>query len=88
MSLHAAKIKHIMSPVIGDADIFLVPDLESGNLLAKQMSILTKALSAGMILGAKVPIVLTSRSDGVQSRIGSCCIAVLMVHANKAITLE
>lgn len=88
MSLQAAKIKHIMSPVIGDTDIFLVPDLESGNLLAKQMNILTKALSAGMILGAKVPIVLTSRSDGVKSRISSCCIAVLMVHAKNSTTID
>jgi phosphate acetyltransferase len=83
LSLHAAQAKHITSPVIGDADIFLVPNLEAGNMLAKQLVLITQALSAGIILGARVPIILTSRSDGVRSRIGSCAIAVLLVHAER-----
>lgn len=81
ISEKAAKTKNIKSSVIGDVDIYLVPNLEAGNLLAKQLAFLTNALCAGMILGAKVPIVLTSRSDGVQSRISSCAIAVMMVNA-------
>lgn len=81
ISKEAAKIKGIFSPVAGDADIFLVPDLESGNMLAKEIILLGNASSAGIILGARVPIILTSRSDGVQSRIGSCALAVLMADA-------
>lgn len=87
-SLQAAQTKHIASPVVGDADIFVVPNLEAGNLLAKQLILITEAISAGIILGAKVPIILTSRSDGVRSRISSCAIAVLMAHANRAGTKE
>lgn len=83
ISLDAAKTKNITSPVIGDVDIFLVPNLEAGNMLSKQMVLLMNAFSAGMILGAKVPIVLTSRADGVRSRIGSCAIAVMMVNAKR-----
>lgn len=83
MSIQAAKTKHINSPVVGDADIFLVPNLEAGNMLAKQLVLVTNAVSAGIILGARVPIILTSRSDGVRSRIGSCAIAVLLAHANR-----
>ncbi len=83
MSLQAAKIKNIKSPVIGDADIFVVPNLEAGNMLAKQLVIVTNAISAGIILGASVPIILTSRADGVRSRIGSCAIAVLLSHENR-----
>ncbi|MBS0289667.1 MAG: bifunctional enoyl-CoA hydratase/phosphate acetyltransferase [Proteobacteria bacterium] len=81
ISARAAETKKIKSKVIGDVDIYLVPNLEAGNMLAKQLAFLTNALSAGLILGAKVPIVLTSRSDGVRSRILSCIIAVLMVNA-------
>ncbi len=66
ISVRAAKAKNIESTVIGDVDIYLVPNLEAGNMLAKQLAFLTGAFSAGMILGAKVPIVLTSRSDGVR----------------------
>lgn len=80
ISIQAAQTKNIHSKVIGDVDIYLVPNLEAGNMLAKQMVFLSNAFSAGMILGAKVPIALTSRSDGVRSRIGSCAIAVMMVH--------
>lgn len=83
ISAQAAKVKKIKSKVIADVDIYLVPNLEAGNMLAKQLAFLTNAFSAGMILGAKVPIVLTSRSDGVKSRISSCAIAVMMVYAKK-----
>lgn len=79
LSIKAAETKHIKSPVIGDVDIFLVPNLEAGNMIAKQLTIVTNAISAGIILGAKVPIILTSRSDGVISRISSCAIAMMMV---------
>lgn len=80
ISIQAAEIKNIESEVVGDVDIYLVPDLEAGNMLAKQMVFLSNAFSAGIILGAQVPIVLTSRADGVRSRIGSCAIAVMMVN--------
>lgn len=83
LSIEAAKTKHIESSVVGDADIFVVPNLEAGNMLAKQLVLITKAISAGIILGAKVPIILTSRSDGVQSRISSCAVANLLVHKTK-----
>ncbi|MFI4938701.1 MAG: bifunctional enoyl-CoA hydratase/phosphate acetyltransferase [Candidatus Berkiellales bacterium] len=83
ISLTAAETKKIKSPVVGDADIFLVPNLEAGNMFAKQLMYFTNTLSAGMILGAKVPIILTSRADGVRSRIGSCALAVMMVAAAK-----
>lgn len=79
LSIKAAETKHIKSPVIGDVDIFVVPNLEAGNMIAKQLTIVTNAISAGIILGAKVPIILTSRSDGVISRISSCAIAMMMV---------
>lgn len=81
LSLHAAEAKKIHSPVVGDVDIFLVPNIEAGNILAKQLILINDAASAGIILGATVPIILTSRSDGVQSRIGSCAVALLMAHA-------
>jgi len=83
LSLHAAQVKNIKSPVIGDVDIFLVPNLEAGNMLAKQLVLITNAISAGIILGASVPIILTSRSDGVRSRVGSCAIASILAHAKR-----
>lgn len=83
LSIQAAKTKNIKSPVIGDVDIFVVPNLEAGNMLAKQLVLLTKAISAGIILGARVPIILTSRADGVQSRISSCAVAVMMAHKKR-----
>lgn len=83
LSLKAAQTKNIKSPVVGDADIFLVPNLEAGNMLAKQLVLITDAISAGIILGASVPIILTSRSDGVRSRVGSCAIAVILAHARR-----
>jgi phosphotransacetylase len=78
ISKDAARIKGINSPVSGDPDILLVPDLESGNILAKQLSFLANADSAGIVLGARVPIVLTSRSDSVLSRLASSALAVLL----------
>jgi phosphate acetyltransferase len=79
----AAKIKGIESEVTGDPDILLAPDLESGNILAKQLSFLGGADSAGLVLGARVPIILTSRADSVRSRIASCGVAMLAAHARR-----
>jgi phosphate acetyltransferase len=79
----AARIKGIRSEVAGDPDILLVPDLEAGNMLAKQLTFLAGAKAAGIVLGARVPIVLTSRADSVRARIGSCAIAVLLAHARR-----
>ena len=73
----AAKIKGIESPVAGKAQILLVPDLEAGNMLAKNLVYLSKADSAGLVLGARVPVVLTSRADSVRARMASCAAAVL-----------
>jgi phosphate acetyltransferase len=83
ISKQAAQIKGIVSEVAGDPDILLVPDLESGNILAKQLSFLANADSAGLVLGARVPIILTSRADSVRSRIASCGVAVLAAHARR-----
>jgi phosphotransacetylase len=84
ISKAAADIKGIQSEVAGDPDILLVPDLEAGNMLAKQLSFLANADSAGLVLGARVPIILTSRSDTVRSRIASCAVAVLAAHARRS----
>jgi phosphotransacetylase len=81
ISADAARIKGIQSAVAGDPDILLVPDLEAGNMLAKQLSFLANADSAGLVLGARVPIILTSRADSVRSRIASCGVAMLAAHA-------
>ncbi|HVN36856.1 MAG TPA: bifunctional enoyl-CoA hydratase/phosphate acetyltransferase [Myxococcota bacterium] len=83
ISKEAAKIKGIESEVAGDPDILLVPDLEAGNILAKQLILLANADSAGLVLGARVPVVLTSRSDSVRSRIASCAVAVRVAHARR-----
>ena len=80
ISPEAARTKNIVSPVAGVADILLVPDLESGNMLAKQLTYLAGADSAGIVLGARVPIVLTSRADNVRTRLASA--AVLKLVAN------
>jgi len=77
----AARIKGIQSPVAGRAQILVVPDLEAGNMLAKNLIYLAKADSAGLVLGARVPIVLTSRADSVRSRMASCAVAVLYAAA-------
>jgi phosphate acetyltransferase len=80
----AAKIKGIESPVAGRAQILIVPDLEAGNMLAKNLIFLSKADSAGLVLGARVPIVLTSRADSVRSRMASCAAAVLYAATRRA----
>ena len=84
ISTEAARIKHITSPVSGDADILLVPDLEAGNMLSKQLIYLAAAEAAGIVLGAKVPIVLTSRADSVRTREASIAVMVLLAQAQQA----
>jgi phosphate acetyltransferase len=83
ISRQAAETKGITSEVAGDPDVLLVPDLEAGNILAKQLSFLANADSAGLVLGARVPIILTSRADSVRSRIASCGVAMLAAHARR-----
>jgi phosphate acetyltransferase len=83
VSLVAAKTKGIRSAVAGQADILVVPDLESGNMMAKQLEYLADALMAGVVLGARVPIVLTSRADTAETRTASCAIAQLMAHKRR-----
>ena len=80
VSIEAARTKGIVSEVAGRADILVVPDLESGNMLAKQLEYLGNADTAGIVMGARVPIVLTSRADALDTRIASCAVAVLMAH--------
>ncbi len=80
ISIHAAQIKHIESAVAGHADILAVPDLESGNMLAKQLEYLAGARGSGIVLGARVPIALTSRADGPSSRVASALLALLVAH--------
>lgn len=80
VSMAAARVKGIVSPVAGQADVLVVPDLESGNMLAKQLEYMGDAATAGIVLGAKLPIVLTSRADSRETRIASCAIAVLLAH--------
>ena len=86
VSLEAARTKGIVSPVAGVADIFVVPDLEAGNMLAKQLEYLADAEIAGIALGARVPIILTSRSDKTLSRLGSCAIAQLLARRKIGVT--
>jgi len=81
----AARIKGIQSPVAGRAQILVVPDLEAGNMLAKNLIFLSNADSAGLVLGARVPIVLTSRADSVRSRMASCAAAVLYAAARRSV---
>jgi phosphate acetyltransferase len=80
ISAHAAQIKKIKSSVAGEADILVVPDLESGNMLAKQLEYLAGASGAGIVLGARVPIALTSRADGPMARVASALLALLVAH--------
>lgn len=84
ISKEAARTKGITSEVAGDPDILLVPDLEAGNILAKQLSFLANADSAGLVLGAKVPVILTSRADSVRSKIASCAVASRVAHARRS----
>jgi phosphate acetyltransferase len=79
----AARIKGLGGPVAGRAQILVVPDLEAGNMLAKNLTFLTKADAAGIVLGARVPIILTSRADSVRARLASCAVAALYVDARR-----
>jgi phosphate acetyltransferase len=83
IDVEAAQIKGIKSPVAGRAQILVVPDLEAGNMLAKNLTFLAKADAAGIVLGARVPIVLTSRADSVRARLASCAVAVLYADARR-----
>ena len=83
ISLESVKIKKIDSPVAGRANVLVVPDLEAGNMLAKSLSFLANADAAGIVLGARVPIILTSRADSVTTRLASCGIAALVAHARR-----
>jgi phosphate acetyltransferase len=84
ISPEAARIKGIKSPVAGQAQILVVPDLEAGNMLAKNLTFLSHADAAGIVLGARVPIILTSRADHVRTRMASCAVAVLLRHNQMA----
>jgi phosphate acetyltransferase len=83
ISPEAAAIKNIVSPVAGHANVLAVPDLEAGNMLAKSLSFLAGADAAGIVLGARVPIILTSRADSVITRLASCAVAVLVAAARR-----
>ncbi|WP_439548990.1 bifunctional enoyl-CoA hydratase/phosphate acetyltransferase [Falsiroseomonas sp.] len=83
ISAAAALEKHIASPVAGQADILVVPDLEAGNMLVKQLTFLSGAVAAGVVLGARVPVVLTSRADSPATRLASCALAVLISRATQ-----
>jgi phosphate acetyltransferase len=83
INLEAAGIKKIKSPVAGRANVLIVPDLEAGNMLAKSLSFLANADSAGIVLGAKVPIMLTSRADSVMARLASCAVASLVAQQRR-----
>ena len=83
IDVEAARIKGIKSEVAGRAQILLVPDLESGNMLAKNLAYFAKADSAGIVLGARVPVVLTSRADSARARMASCAVAALYAHARR-----
>jgi phosphate acetyltransferase len=84
IDLEAAKIKKIDSPVAGRANVLVVPDLEAGNMLAKSLTFLAGADAAGIVLGARVPVILTSRADSVLTRLASCAVAVLVAQARRA----
>jgi phosphate acetyltransferase len=83
ISPQAAAIKQIVSPVAGRANILVVPDLEAGNMLAKSLSFLAQADAAGIVLGARVPIILTSRADSLLTRLASCAVAVMVAAARR-----
>ena len=82
----AAAVKKIVSPVAGRANILIVPDLEAGNMLAKSLSFLAGADGAGVVLGARVPIALTSRADVMLTRLASCAVIVLIAAARRTRT--
>jgi len=83
ISLESVAIKKIDSPVAGRANVLVVPDLEAGNMLAKSLSFLAGADAAGIVLGAKVPIILTSRADSVMTRLASCAVAALVASVRR-----
>jgi phosphotransacetylase len=87
ISPQAALTKKIASPVAGEADILIVPDLEAGNMLAKQLIYLAGAEGAGIVMGTRVPIVLTSRSDSIRTRLASTAVLALVAHARRRGTL-
>lgn len=84
VSMAAAEVKQLKSPVAGRANVLLVPDLETGNVLAKSLTFMAGADAAGIVLGARVPIILTSRADSVQARLASCAVAALIAHSKLA----
>ncbi|WP_416896952.1 MAG: bifunctional enoyl-CoA hydratase/phosphate acetyltransferase [Minwuia sp.] len=84
LSVEAAETKGIRSPVAGHADILVAPDMEAGNMIAKQLTFLAGAQAAGVVMGARVPVVLTSRADGPAARLASAAIAVLIARAREA----
>ena len=88
VSVQAAKDKGIHSPVAGQADILIAPDLEAGNMIAKQLQYLADAQAAGLVMGARVPIILTSRADDALARIASCALALLVVNAKRVTRAE
>lgn len=84
ISPEAAQIKGIKSPVAGRGEILVVPDLEAGNMLAKNLTFLSGADAAGIVLGARVPIILTSRADKVRTRLASAAVAMLLAHSQQS----
>jgi phosphate acetyltransferase len=88
ISRKAAEVKHIASPVAGDADILLVPDMEAGNMLAKELTFLAEADAAGIVLGARVPIILTSRADDRRAHVASCAVASLLAEHRRRTVAE
>jgi phosphate acetyltransferase len=88
ISLESVKIKKIDSPVAGRANVLIVPDLEAGNMLAKSLSFLAGADAAGIVLGARVPIILTSRADSVIARLASCAIAALIAQSRRDVIVK
>ena len=79
----SSSVKFSVFAVAGDADVLLVPDLEAGNMLAKHLTFMANADAAGIVLGARVPVVLTSRADNVQARLASCAVGLLLAHARR-----
>jgi len=88
ISPEAARIKNIASQVAGRANVLIVPDLEAGNMLAKALSFLARADCAGIVLGARVPIILTSRADTVMARLASCAVAVFVAQVRREQTAK
>lgn len=87
-NLSAAQTKGIVSEVAGQADVLVVPNLEAGNILAKQLIFLARSEAAGIVMGAQVPIVFFSRADSVRTRMASCALAVLVAHHRRAQQVE